>query len=62
MWLAGKRELHARLEIHPGRGVQIDLVNRDVMTMLIKNREGVRCQEVIVDLFARTAVFEDGRL
>ena len=47
--------------IHSGRGIQIDLVNRDVVTMLIKHHEGVRCQEVIMDRFGRTAVFEDKR-
>jgi hypothetical protein len=61
VWPARNRELDARLEIHLSRGIQIDLVNRDVATMLVENRKGVRCQQVIVDLFGRMAVFEDKR-
>ena len=55
----GKREVDAGLEIGFGGCVHIDLANGDVATILIEDSEGVRCQQVIVDLLGRPAVLED---
>ena len=57
--LDGKGEVDACLEIRSGCCVHIDLANGDVATILIEDSEGVRCQQVIVDLLGTTAVLED---
>jgi hypothetical protein len=54
-----KREVDAGLEIRFGSCVHIDLANGDVATILIEDGEGVRHQQVVVDLLGGTTVLED---
>jgi len=55
----GKSEVDACLEIRFGGCVHIDLANGDVATILIEDCEGVRRQQVVVDLLGGTTVLED---
>jgi hypothetical protein len=57
----GKSEVDACLEIRFGGCIHIDLANGDFATILIEDSEGVRCQQVVVDLLGRTAVLEEDK-
>src|SRR5947209_19515577 len=51
-------EFHAGFAVKPGCGSEVDLVHRNIATLLVEHRERLRGQQVIANLLVGAAVLE----